>query len=170
MKQEPGRQQPGISGLQAGEDVKKDSILMTYCRFCERLREILYEAPWSSFDVITASVVFWLGVYLSLHAGLFEQYGGQYGGVYNVMARLGSELVWGAMFLFLGTVGLLNTLWLVRPPFSTRMLSRMGIAFCITSLAINNLGHDPPLASTVTYCVLSAAALWSVWRTKSSGR
>jgi len=144
----------------------KDSILMTYCRFYKRLREILYEAPWSSFDVITASVVFWLGVYLSLHAGLFEKYGG----VYHVMARLGSELVWGAMFFFLGTVGLLNTLWLVRPPFSTRMLSRMGIAFCITSLAINNLGNDPPPSSTVTYCVLSAAALWSVWRTKSSGR
>ena len=27
MKQEPGRQQPGISGLQAGEDVKEAEIM-----------------------------------------------------------------------------------------------------------------------------------------------
>ncbi len=144
----------------------RDSAFMAYCRFYKRLREILYEAPWSSFDLIMASVVFWLGVYFSENTGLFDQYGG----VYHVMARLGSELVWGTMFCFFGIVGMLNTLWLSRPPFSTRMLSRMGVAFCLTSLAINNLGNTPPLASSITYCVLSLSALWSVWRTKSSGR
>jgi len=34
MKQEPGRQQPGISGLQAGEDVKGEK----FCSGCRRYR------------------------------------------------------------------------------------------------------------------------------------
>lgn len=141
-------------------------VVMIYCRFCGRLREILYEAPWSSYDLITTSITFWLGLYLLLSPGLFKEFSG----VYLVLARLGNEQLWGWLFVAFGMSGLLNVLWLTRPPFPVRLLSRMGIAFCLLSLAINNLGNRPPPASAITYSVLSLAALWSVWRTKTSGR
>lgn len=141
-------------------------VFLFYCRFCGRLREILYEAPWSSYDLITTSITFWLGLYLLLSPGLFREFSG----VYQVLARLGSEQAWGWMFLIFGSVGLLNVLWLTRPPFPVRLLSRMGVAFCLLSLSINHLGNRPPPASAITYTVLSLAALWSVWRTKTSGR
>lgn len=66
--------------------------------------------------------------------------------------------------------GLLNVLWLSRPPFLVRLISRMGIAFCFLSLALNNLGNNPPPASAITYIVPAIASLWCVWRTKASGR
>lgn len=143
-----------------------DRLMSAYCRLCNRLREILYEAPWSSFDLITASIIFWLGLYLLLSPGLF----GEFAGVYRVLARLGNEMVWGATLLSFGTFGLMTVLWLSRPPFFVRLLSRMGIAFCMLSLALNNLGNQPPHASAITYSVLSLSALWCVWRTKANGR
>lgn len=143
-----------------------DKMMGMYCRFCWRLREILYEAPWSSFDLITASITFWLGLDLLLSPGLFQRFAG----VYQVLSRLGNERLWGCWFIVFGAFGLLNVLWLTRPPFPVRLLARMGIAFCLLSLALNNLGNVPPPASSVTYSVLSCAALWCVWRTKTSGR
>ncbi len=137
-----------------------------YCRFCGRLREILYEAPWSSYDLIAASITFWLGLYLLLSPGLFQRFSG----VYQVLARLGNERLWGWGLISFGMFGLLNVLWLSRPPFLVRLISRMGIAFCFLSLALNNLGNNPPPASAITYIVLAIASLWCVWRTKASGR
>lgn len=137
-----------------------------YCRACERLRELLYQAPWSSFDLIAASVVFWLGWYFLLSPGLF----GKFDGDYKVMSSLGNEIAWGAFLIAAGSFGLLVVLWLIRPPFTVRLLARMSVSFCLISLALNDAGHSPPPASTITYCVLSVATLWSVWRTKPSGR
>lgn len=141
-------------------------FLFAYCRLCERLREILHEAPWSSYDLIVSSIVFWLGVYLLMSPGLFCEFSG----VYKVLSRLGDEFVWGWSFLACGVSGLLNVLWMTRPPFPVRLLARMVVAFCVLSLAINNLGNRPPPASAITYSVLALAALWSVLRTKASGR
>ncbi len=141
-------------------------FLLAHCRLCERFREILYEAPWSSYDLIVSSVTFWLGIYLLMSPGLF----GEFSGVYNVLARMGDESMWGWSFLACGAVGLLNVLWMTRPPFIVRLIARMVVAFCVLSLAINNFGDHPPPASTVTYSVLALAALWSVLRTKASGR
>ena len=83
---------------------------MTACRLCERLREILHEAPWSSYDLIVSSIVFWLGVYLLMSPGLF----GEFSGVYKMLSRLGDEFVWGWSFLACGVSGLLNVLWITR--------------------------------------------------------
>ena len=137
-----------------------------YCRFCERLRDILYEAPWSSFDLIATCIVFWLGFYLVASDGLFQRFSG----VYNTLARFGDECVWGWMFIFIGATGILNVLWISVPSFGIRLLARMGVAFCFTSLALNNLGNNPPPASAITYSVLAVAALWSVYRTKPGGK
>lgn len=141
-------------------------FLLAYCRICERFREIMHEAPWSSYDLIVSSIVFWLGVYLLMSHGLF----GEFSGVYKVLSRLGDERVCGWWFLAGGVAGLLNVLWMTRPPFLVRLLARMVVAFCVLSLAINNLGNSPPPASAITYSVLALAALWSVLRTKASGR
>lgn len=139
---------------------------LAYCRFCERLREILLTAPWSSLDLIMASSIFLIGAYLLSCPRLFDHYGSMYGG----LSKFGGELLWGAAFLVAGAFGLLSVLWMVRPPFLVRLLARMAIAFCLLSQALNTLAHAPPPLSAIMYGVLSMAALWSLWRTKPSGR
>jgi hypothetical protein len=139
--------------------------MIYYCRFCEQLRDILYDAPWSSFDLICGSIVFWLGGYFLVSPGLFAHYG-----VYQVLARFGDEWVWGLMCVVFGAFDLVVLLWSRKLAFGTRLLARMGIAFCLTSLAFNNLGNTPPPASAITYSVLALAANWSVLRTRSDGR
>jgi len=123
---------------------------LAYCRFCERLRMILLEAPWSSFDLIAASIAFWLGLYLLFKPDLFGHFDK-------------------VLFSF-GAIGLLNVLWFVWVSFTLQLLARMGIAFCFSCLALTNLGSDPPPASAIVYAVLALSTLWSVWRTRPRGR
>lgn len=139
--------------------------LFYYCRFCERIRNILYGAPWSSFDLIAGSTIFWLGCYLLASPGLFDSYA-----VYKVLARLESETAWGTMFVLFGSFDLIVLLWYKKLTFAVRLLSRMGIAFCFTSLSLNNLGSGPPHESAITYLILALASNWSVLRTRSDGR
>ncbi len=139
---------------------------LVYCRFCERLRMILLEAPWTSFDLIAASIAFWLGLYLLLQPDLF----GHFDRVYLMLRQIGVEKTWGAMLLLFGAVGLLNVLWFTQVIFTLRLLARMGIAFCFSCLALTNLGNNPPPASAIVYAVLAISTLWSVWRTRPRGR
>lgn len=131
-----------------------------------RLRSILIEAPWSSYDLLSSLIVAGLGVYLLIVPDLFQCVGG----VYAPFASVASERVWGGLFLACGIVGVMNVLWCERPPFGFRLLSRMGVAFCLLCFALNNLLYQPPPLSTVTYALLSVWALWGIARTKSSGR
>ncbi len=140
--------------------------IWAYCRFCERLRMILLEAPWSSFDLIAASIAFWLGLYLLLQPELF----GHFDRVYLMLRQIGDAKTWGAMLLLFGAVGLLNVLWFTQVIFTLRLLARMGIAFCFSCLALTNLGNNPPPASAIVYAVLAISTLWSVWRTRPRGR
>lgn len=132
------------------------------CRVCE----ILLEAPWSAYDLLSSLIVAGVGLYLLLEPRLFQQVGG----VYTTFASIAQERVWGGLFLACGVVGLGNTLWCVKPAFEMRLLSRMGVAFCLLCYALNNLLYRPPPLSTVTYGLLSLWALWGILRTKSSGR
>lgn len=131
-----------------------------------RLRAILLDAPWSSYDLLSSLIVAGLGVYLLIVPGLFQSVGG----VYAPFASVAGERVWGGLFLACGIVGVMNVLWFGRPPFGVRLLSRMGVAFCLLCFALNNLLYQPPPLSTVTYALLSVWALWGIARTKSSGR
>lgn len=148
--------------------------LGVYCGICERLREILLQAPWSSFDLIAASVAFWVGVYLTSLPVLFDPYPTalweMYPKLYPITARLGSAQSVGAMFALSGFAGILNSLWISRPPFLVRLFARMIVAFCLSAMALDMLGNPYPPIATPTHCVLAIAALWSVWRTPSSGR
>jgi hypothetical protein len=107
-----------------------------------------------------------IGLYLLLVPSLFQCVGG----VYAQFAAVASERVWGGLYLACGVVGIGNTLLCERPTFGLRLLSRMGVAFCLLCFALNNLLYKPPPLSTVTYGLLSAWALWGIARTKSSGR
>lgn len=147
-------------------DMNERRLTIFYCRFCERLRIILLQAPWSSFDLIVSSIVFWLGVYFTASPGFMEAYSD----VFKALDTLGGVQSWGALMLVFGSLGVLNVLWLDRPRFLIRLVARMGVAFSLVVMTLNHINayHVPP--STVTYAVLSVSALWSVWRTKSSGR
>lgn len=131
-----------------------------------RLREILLEAPWSVYDLLSGVIVCGVGLYLLFAPNMFHQVGG----VYAPLSTLANERVWGWLFLGMGAVGIGNTLWCVQPSFGTRLLARMGVAFCLLCFAINHLLYSPPPLSTVTYAVLSLWALWGILRTKASGR
>ena len=131
-----------------------------------RLREILLDAPWSSYDLLSSAIVAGIGVYLFLVPNLFQHVGG----VYAPFAAVAGERVWGGLYLACGVVGIGNTLWCERPAFGFWLLSRIGVAFCLLCFALNNLLYQPPPLSSVTYGLLSVLALWGVARTKSSGR
>lgn len=131
-----------------------------------RIRQVMVDAPWSNFDLMSSSITFWIGAYLLLNQEMFAKVGG----VYRAMANVADEWVWGALFVALGALGLMNVLWCVAPRFGWRLLARMGVAFCLLSFALNNLSYSPPPLSFVTYGFLSVWAMWGVLRTRSSGR
>lgn len=137
-----------------------------YCKICRRIREILLEAPWSILDLLMSAIVSGIGLYLLLRPGMFKQVGG----VYAMLAQIGSEWLWGWSFFCCGGFGFIVCLWCTRPSFVWRLMARMMVAFCLLSFALNNLSFYPPPLSVVTYSVLSLAAIWGIMRTKSSGR
>lgn len=131
-----------------------------------RIHEIMIDAPWSNFDLLSSLLSFLIGVYLLLGPGLFDQVGG----VYATMGVVAPEWIWGALFLVLGGIGLGMVLWCHCPPFLWRLGARMGTAFCLLTFMFNNFSYSPPPLSTITYTLLSIWAVWGILRTRSSGR
>lgn len=131
-----------------------------------RLRAVMIDAPWSSFDLLASLIVSWIGLYLWWRPDMF----GHIGGVYTAFARLAPEWAWGCAFMLVGGLSLATVLWCERPRFAWRLLARMLIAFFLLLFAFNNLSHSPPPLSTITYVWLSCWALWGVVRTCPSGR
>jgi len=131
-----------------------------------RLRRILLEAPWSSYDLLSALIVSGIGLYLWLNAEIFQHIGG----VYQQMADVATERQWGILFMGCGGFALIITLWCVAPPFLWRLSARMATAFCLLVLAGNNLLNFPPPLSTVTYLLLALWSVWGILRTQASGR
>lgn len=131
-----------------------------------RLRDVLISAPWSMYDLLSSLIVAGIGLYLLLYPAMFQQIGG----VYAPFSGIADEWIWGWGCWTSGYFGLAVTLWCEMPSFVIRLLARMSVAFCLLCFALNNLLYNPPPLSTVTYLVLSIAALWGIVRTKSSGR
>ena len=133
---------------------------------CRRLRDILAEAPWSNYDLLSALAVLGIGVYLLLHPTMFQAVGG----VYARMAQVASEWLWAGWFIGCGSFGLAVVLWCTAPGFGWRLAARMAIAFCVLILAGNNALYVPPPLSTVTYGLLAVWSVWGILRTRGSGR
>lgn len=134
--------------------------------FWRRIYEIMIDAPWSNFDLLASLIAFSIGAYLLLNQSLFAHVGGMYAS----MERVASERTWGLGFLTAGSLGFGTVIWCVRPSFPWRLSARMGTAFCLLTLSFNNLNHDPPPLSSITYSLLSAWSVWGILRTKASGR
>lgn len=139
---------------------------MIYCDTCRRLREILRDAPWSSFDLLSSLIVLGVGGYFIIHQELFQRFDG----LYRMFSEWGSEGVWGALFVSCGTFGLAMVGWPSRPSFGLRLLARMAVSFCLITVTINHFGTDPPTAGVITNGVLSIAATWGILRTRRYGR
>lgn len=135
---------------------------LIYCASCIRIRRILNEAPWANYDLIVASILCGVGVYLFSNPDMFSHYNK----VYATLDRFGSPAAWGSVFVAAGIASFVIVAWPKQPPFVLRLLARMGSAFCLLSFALNNWGNVPPPVSTVTYSVLAAAAVWAVLRTR----
>jgi len=130
------------------------------------LRDVLISAPWSIYDLLSSLIVAGIGLYLLIYPRMFQQVGG----VYAQFSAIADEWIWGWVYGMVGLSGLAVTLWCETPSFVIRLFARMSVAFCLLCFALNNLLYNPPPLSTVTYLVLSVAALWGIARTKSSGR
>lgn len=132
-----------------------------YCESCLRLRRIMAEAPWANYDLIVSAILVGVGGYLLAMPDMFGHYK-----VYATLARFGTPALWGALFFASGLASFGVAAWPDRPSFALRLMARMMVAFCLCSVALNNLGDTPPPVSTVTYSVLALAALWAVLRTR----
>jgi hypothetical protein len=131
-----------------------------------RLRDILISAPWSVYDLLSSLIVAGIGLYLLIYPRMFQQLGG----LYAPFSAIADEWIWGLVYGMAGLFGFAVTLWCETPSFVIRLFARMSVAFCLLCVAMNYLLYNPPPLSTVTYLVLSVAALWGIARTKSSGR
>lgn len=136
------------------------------CTPCHRLRRIMLDAPWSSYDLLAALIVLGAGLYLLTAPHLFEHIGG----VYQPMAAVAREWQWGALFVGCGLLGMAVTLWNRAPAFALMLAGRMATAFCLLTLAGNNILNGPPPMSAVAYLCLAAWSVWGILRTRPYGR
>ena len=136
------------------------------CTPCHRLRRIMLDAPWSSYDLLAALIVLGAGLYLLTNPHMFEHIGG----VYHAMAAVANEWQWGALFVGCGLLGMAGTLRGRAPAFALMLAGRMATAFCLLTLAGNTILSVPPPMSSVTYLCLAVWSVWSILRTRSYGR
>lgn len=132
------------------------------CTTCQRLRRIMREAPWSSYDLLAGLIALSAGIFLIASPDLFDHIGG----VYQPMANVASERYWGIVFVACGLFGIAVTIAGRMPPFLAILAGRMATAFCLLSLAGNNLLNVPPPLSAVTYVALSIWSVWGILRTR----
>lgn len=137
--------------------------MFMYCAFCLRLRNVLTEAPWSSFDLVAGSLVWWVGAYAAFCPDALAVDGGR------IVSALGSPDLAAAVFLLFGLLGWAVACWPSRPPFALRLAARAGIAYCLILLMAEDLARDPPPLSVATHATLVVAASWGVLRTRVMG-
>lgn len=133
--------------------------------FCNRMRHLLWRAPYSTLDFAMGIAFVLMGLHLVLFPDLFTRYAG----VYFPMQRVLDQGQWAVVLISLGGYDLIIVLWPRRPHFVLRVLARMSIAFCLLSFALNNLSNYPPPISGIMYATLSAVSLWSIVRIRCNG-
>lgn len=135
------------------------------CFWCARFREIMMEAPWSSFDLAMSVILILLGMYLIAGFTWLES-------AYSLYQPLSGWLslwTYGWVCWCAGIIQAWVVLWHTRPPFELRLLARMGVCFCMVMLGINQISNVPPPVGAVTHLILALLSIWSVLRTRQSG-
>lgn len=153
----------GVGKLCASNSIKSHWLRLAQCGTVRRFKEIMISAPWSNHDLLSALIVFFIGLHLLVDQDLFGW------DTYLTMSQMASQFEWGVFFLGCGVYSLISTLWCQPPPFLVRLTGRMSSTFCFLILMFNNLSHSPMLVSTMTYTVLSLWSLWGILRTTNRG-
>lgn len=135
------------------------------CGMVRRVRIIFREAPWSNHDLAVGIALMGVGLgFLINPEGLAKLRALAY------LNSTGSWAVWGTLFLIIGVLNVLVTLWPSPPCFSLRLFSRMAGAFGFLTLALSNMHFAVLIPSTIVYLTIAAWSLWGVLRTQGSGR
>lgn len=129
-----------------------------------RLREILLDAPWSSFDLIAALVIGLLGFYFLLPFDAYALYP-----TYATLGTLAGEQTIGSLFLLTGVQALAVVIYCEKPPLGARLCARVAMAICFLIMLGNTVARAPPPPSLVLWGVLFAASLLGVLRTRQHG-
>jgi peptidoglycan/LPS O-acetylase OafA/YrhL len=137
-----------------------------WCGVCRRLREILLDAPWSSFDLIAATTIGLIGGYFMLPFPVYDLYP-----IYSTLGVVSHEDALGALFLMAGIQAVLITIYCEKPPFFARLCARIAIALCFLILFCNAaIQGPPPPPSAIFWSIQFMAAVLGVARTRRHGR
>lgn len=151
--------------LECNKDVILAIPVLRWCFWCARFREIMLDAPWSSFDLSMSVILILRGLYLIAGFSLLET---TYS-IYKPLAGFIGLWQYGWVCLIAGCVQFLMTLWPVRPPFEIRLLARMGVCFCFIAFSLNQISNIPPPVGFITHFILSLLSIWTVLRTSRKG-
>lgn len=132
---------------------------------CNRVRYLIWRAPFSLFDFIMSLCILSMGLHMLIAFDLFAQLGGIYARMNGVM----SQPKWATIFILCGAYGLFIVLWPLRPRFVLRLFARMALSFCLIAFALNAMLHHPPPASGTLELILALFSLWSIVRTRCDG-
>lgn len=136
-----------------------------WCFWCARFREIMLDAPWSSFDLAMSIILVLRGCYLVVGFTLLEPVYT----IYKPLAGIMGLWAYGWVCLIAGMIQCISVLWPVRPPFEIRLFARMGVCFCFVVFSLNQISNVPPPIGAITHLVLSGLSIWSVLRTSKTG-
>lgn len=136
-----------------------------WCFWCARFREIMLEAPWSSFDLAMSFILVLAGGYLITN---FEWLESTYAIYRSLSGCLGLQ-AYGFVCLIAGMVQMVSVLWPSLPSFECRLFARMGVCFCFVVFSLNQLANVPPPVGAITHFVLSGLSIWIVLRTSRGG-
>ena len=136
-----------------------------WCFWCARFREIMLEAPWSSFDLAMSIILILGGTYLIAGFAMLES---AYT-LYKPLAGIMGLWAYGWICFLAGSVQAICVLWPSRPLFEWRLFARMGVCFCFVVFSLNQIANVPPPVGAITHFVLSGLSIWSVLRTSRTG-
>lgn len=132
-----------------------------------RVREILLDAPWSSFDLAMSAILILRAGYLLLFGAAIQA---KHPMLYAQLANTITLEGYGVLCLIAGSYGMAIVLWPTRPSYGLRLFARMGVAFVFVQYSINQWALTYPTIGAITHLVLAALAVWSLLRTQRGGR
>ena len=142
---------------------------LDWCFWCARFREIMMDAPWSSYDLAMGVILIMRGAYLIVGFTTMELTFTYSSGNFRPLMGVLGLWSYGWTCLICGWIQILVVLWPTKPIFEMRLLARMGICFCFLVFSFNQISNVPPPIGAITHWILTLLAIWSVLRTRRSG-